>query len=372
MKKVFGLLGITALLLSSCKDDDGMGQTSFIESPRFYINATVDGLPLNLRAGESGYQMYTSYEVQDSVLKMKGILAVDTPQLKRALCIVIRGSEIIANSSSPDPGTALQQGPLPYSDPSGSTVQPGYYDYFFAADTINGHIPLMWKTPNSSYYGDSCSLIGINQENYNSFSVEMQSQGPLSCTPSVKHTIYTGQSDKAQVYILKSTNSELQAEVQSRIGNVKNVNWQIAGQNAGSGTMVNHSVIGFQPGYRVKAEIEFESGGIEIIEKVVLPGSPTCDINIDYRKQGHRVPNAHNLATVELQYFDQNGKMYSSAYPNAQGYFEIESLGEYLDAAASSHKHKRFSFLGDAILKSADGSTLQVNNIFGSFAVAYP
>ena len=52
--------------------------------------------------------------------------------------------------------------------------------------------------------------------------------------------------------------------------------------------------------------------------------------------------------------------------------WEWTSFGEYLDAAASSHKHKRFSFLGDAILKSADGSTLQVNNIFGSFAVAYP
>jgi len=370
MKKVV-LFFTLFTALSACKDDDGLSQSTFTESPRFYINSTLDGLPLNLAAGEDGYQMYTSYQMEDSVLVMSGTLAADSPSFKKALLIKLRGSELIGPGDQPSPGTIFNSGALALKDPSGATVLPGHFDYHFFADTINGHIPLMWNAPFSSYYGDSCSLYGLDINEHQSFSIEMSSTGPLTCTPSVKHTIETGAECKAQIHVLKSTSSELQVEVQERIGRINNVNWQIAGQNVGRGSSLVYSVVGFQPGYRVKAFVEFESGCTEVIEKVVLPGTPNCDINIDYRMEGHRESNPHNLATVELVYFDETGKAYSSAYPNAQGAFTIESISDYLEVNAS-HNHQRFSFSGQAVLKSADGSSLQLNNIFGIFAVARP
>ncbi len=370
MKKVFLFVSFLFLVLG-CREDDGVGQSSFVESPRFYVNATVNGLPLNLVAGEESYRMFTSYELKDSVLEMYGALATDSPAYRKALVLKLRGSDILDPQSIPHPGNLFKPGPVPLMDPSGATVLPDYFDYHFFADTVNGHIPLVWIAPSSSYYGDSCSIVGLNGQQNPTFSIEMRSTGPLTCTPSVKHIIETGGQCKAQVHVLKSTSSELKVEAQARVGRISSVNWQIAGQNAGQGNSLQYSVVGFQTGFKVRAEIQFESGCTEIIEKIILPGSPICDINIDYRKEGHRVTNPHNLSTVEIQYFDEDGKMYSSAYPGTQGGFAIESTNDYNDVN-SNHKHKRFSFSGQAILKSADGTSLQLNNVFGSFAVAHP
>lgn len=373
MKKVFPLFSILAMLIiTSCKEDEGLSQSSFSESPRFYVNATVNGLPLNLTAGELGYQMYTNFDIIDSVLVMHGTLAADTPQVKNALRLSIRGAELVHTASQAQAGNVFNTGPLPWQDPTGLTVLPGHYDYVFTADTVNGHIPLVWNSPASnSYYGDSCRVMGINSKMHNTFTVEMQSAGPLSCTPSVKHTIRTGQQSKAQIHVHNNSNSGIRAEAQTRIGRIQNVSWEVDGQAAGQGLILNYSTVGFTVSYTVKATINFENGDQEIIEKVILPGGPACDLNIDYSFQGHKIENPHNLKTIELQYFDENGKLYSSSYPNAIGNFVIESISDYNDEA-SEHKHQRFSFSGHAILKNADGSTLEVSNIFGSFAVAHP
>ena len=371
MKKVVSYFFLLGLIALGCKEDDGPTMSSYSESPRFYVNASLNGLPLSLVAGEQGYQIYTSFKTVDSVLEMKGIIARDTADLRNALVLTIKGSDLISPLSTPHPGTVFNLGPLSLSDPSGMTILPDHFDYHFFADTVNGHIPLQWTAPNRSYYGDSCSIMGLNSLTKPIFNIEMSSIGPLTCTPSVKHTIQTGGDCKAQVHVLKSTSSELEVEAQARVGVIKKVQWQVAGQNVGQGNRLSYSVVGFQAGYRVKGEIEFESGCKETIEKVILPGSPTCDINIDYRKEVHRQLNPHNLATVELQYFDADGKRYSTAYTNTQGRFNIESINDYHDAN-SQYNHQRFSFSGEAILKSPDGSNLQLNNIFGSFAVAHP
>lgn len=371
MKKVSLFSLAFALLFSACKEDDGLSQTSYMESPRFYVNATINGLPLSLKAGEDGYQMFTDYRVVDSVLNMYGVLAADSPAYRDAFKITLRGSDLIQSPSHIQSGNIFETGNISLYDPSGRTTLPGFFDYFFTADSVNGHIPLQWKTPTSNYYGDSCNLIGLNAYSHEDFTVEMQSAGPLSCTPLVRHTIRTGQDSKAQLYIVKNSNSELQAEAQARIGRIHKVTWYLDGQNAGIGQYLQYNTVGFSASFQVKAVIEFEDGGLEIIEKVVLPGGSACDINVDYTKKAHRVDNPHNLRTVELEYYDANGKLFTSAYPNSIGNFEIESVGDYNDAS-SSYRHQRFSFSGNMILKSSDGSTLEVNNIFGSFTVAQP
>lgn len=371
MKKVSLFFLALALLSSACKEDDGPSQTVFMESPRFYVNANINGLPLSLKAGEDGYQMFTDYRVVDSVLYMCGVLAADSPAYRNAFKITLRGSEIINSPSQLASGNIFETGPISLYDPSGKTTLAGYYDYFFTADSVNGHIPLRWNTPSNNYYGDSCQLIGLNAHNQPNFSIEMLSAGPLSCTPLVRHTIRTGQDAKAQLYIVKNSNSELRAEAQARIGRIKKVSWSIDGQNAGAGEFLQYNTVGFSASFQVKAVVEFEDGGVEIIEKVVLPGGSACDINIDYSKKVHRVENPHNLRTVEIEYYDNNGKLFTSAYPNCIGNFEVESVGDYNDAS-SSHRHQRFSFSGNMILKNSDGSTLEVNNIFGSYTVAQP
>jgi hypothetical protein len=372
-KKVLALGGLF-LMFSGCKEDSSLNQAVYSETPRFYVNASLNGLPINMKAGEDGYQMYTSYEVKDSVLHMHGILAADSPYYREALMIDIHGSNIVLDAQNASAGNALQTGPIALSDLRGFTKQPNTYDYFFFADSASSHIPLQWITPDSTYYADSCAIWAINGLISPNFNVEMKSSAGLSCTPSVKHTIETGQECKAQIKVISSSSSELKAQIQSRIGRISSVNWLLNNQSVGGGLSIDYNFVGFQTSIKLKAVVRFQSGCTEVIEKTILVGGSNCDINIDYRQEEHRVANPNNLETVEIRYFDETGKMFSSKYANSQGSFIIESIGNYDDHSISTgtKKHQRFSFSGEAILKSADGSTLQLNSVFGSFAVAHP
>ena len=85
--------------------------------------------------------------------------------------------------------------------------------------------------------------------------------------------------------------------------------------------------------HKIKAEITFQAGCKEVIEKTILPGTVNCDLNITYQRTASRENNPHNLNTVEVIYFDENGKAYSSLYANSTGEFTIESVNNYVEGA---------------------------------------
>mgnify|MGYP000545477702 CR=1 FL=1 len=371
MRRTNVVWAVLILLLWSCSKEAGVEENHYSDQPLFYLNAVVDGLPISLKAGENQYQMYTGYTLQDSVLHMQGVLASDSPNFRNAFYIDLRAAELVANLNQLTASRTFTEGPLPLADPSGLVVKPDHYDYRFFADNVNGHIPTMWAIEDTSYYGDSCALLGLDATSKTHIEVVMTSTGPLSCTPSVKHIIKTHQDCKGELHILQNSNSGLIAEARARLGKLRKVDWYLGGQKVSSGLNFNYSPLVYQPSYLIRAELEFESGCTESIEKLVLPGGSTCDINIDYLKTKHRVANPHNLKTVEIRYYDAQGKMYSSWYPKAEGSFSIESYNSYHDAN-SSQPHQRFSFSGEAILKSADGASIKLNSIFGIFALAHP
>ncbi len=187
----------------------------------------------------------------------------------------------------------------------------------------------------------------------------------------MKHTINTESECKAKVEVIQSSGTQLKAKAIARLGKIASVDWFMGSQKIASGINLNYQASGHYVNYNLKAVVKFESGCQETIEKVIMAGGTDCDINMNYRRVKHRVSNPHNLRTVEIRYYDAEGKMYSSWYPNSQGRFNIEALSGYRDAN-SVYDHHRFSFSGEAILKSSDGSSVQLNNIFGIFALAHP
>lgn len=364
------------MIASACTKDTSLDQAEYSDNPLFYFSGSVNGLPVNVQAGKDGYAMYTHYFLKDSVLHMESILAADSPAYREAFKIDIHGGELSNSISNTNYSSSLINGPIALADASGYPRRPHVYDYFFTSDSINGETPLQWGTPHGSYYGDSCSILEVNALEQKSFKVEMQSAGPLSCTPFVAHTIQTQGDCKAEMHILKSTNSVLIAEARNRVGNIKSIQWSVNDQNVGTGLNLSYDVVGFSAGYRLKARIDFESGCIETIEKVILSGSSQCDINLSYQKLAHRDYNPHNLATVSVSYFDANGKEYHSSYAYNTGHFGIEAIANYNEMNTANtpthNSHMRYSFSGDLVLKSADGSSVQLDNIFGIFAVEHP
>lgn len=359
------------LALWGCGKDAGVDENRYSDQPLFYLNAVVDGLPTSIKAGQNQYQMYTGYALQDSVLHMQGVLATDSPNFRNAFYIDLRGADLLQSLSQATASRTFTEGPIPLADPTGFVKQPNHFDFRFFADNVNGHVPTMWMVADTSYYGDSCSILGLDVSVKQQIQVEMTSAGPLSCTPSVRHTINTREDCKGELHILENSNGSLRAEAKARVGRLKKVDWFLGGQKISSGLNFSYSPPAFQLSYLIRVELEFESGCTETIEKLVLQGGAACDINIDYLKTPHRLSNPHNLKTVEIRYYDSQGKMYSSWYPNVQGSFSIESYNTYQDRT-SNYEHQRFSFSGNAILKSADGSSVELNSIFGIFALAHP
>jgi hypothetical protein len=328
MKKArVSLLGIV-LVFTACNKDTDLDQAEYSDNPIFYISGSVNGLPVNNQAGKDGYAMYTHYFVEDSVLHMESILAADSPNFREAFKIDIHGASLSPIPINTGYFSSLTNGPIPLADASGHPRRPHVYDYYFTSDTLNEDSPLQWTTPDSSYFGDSCSFLEVNALQTVNFKVEMTSAGPLSCTPLVAHTIQSQGDCKAEVNILKSTNSELVAEARNRVGTIQSIQWFVNDQSVGTSRSLNYSVVGFSPGYRLKAKIFFASGCIEIIEKVILSGSSQCDININYQKQPRRDYNPHNLGTVVITYFDAQGKEYTSDYAYNTGHFSIEAIAD--------------------------------------------
>jgi|GEM_PF-1572305 len=376
MKKAMTSLVGVILVLTACNKDSDLDQAEYSDNPIFYISGSVNGLPVNKEAGKDGYAMHTHYFMEDSVLHMESILAADSPAFREAFKIDIHGGSLSTDPTNTGYLSSLINGPIALADASGYPRKPYVFDYYFTSDTLNEESPLHWTTPDSTYYGDSCSFLEVNALQTASFKVEMSSAGPLSCTPLVVHTIQSQGDCKAEVHILKSTNSELRAEARNRVGSISSIQWFVNDQRVGTDLNLNYSVVGFSPGYRLKAKIFFASGCTETIEKVILSGSPQCDINLNYQKLPHRDYNPDNLGTVTVSYFDSKGKEYNSNYANNTGHFNIQAIARYNDplgqAQNSEENHMRYTFSGDLVLKSSDGSTVQLNNVFGIFAVEYP
>jgi hypothetical protein len=374
-KALIAWLGLV-FLTTACNKDSSLDQVEYSDNPLFYVSGSVNGLPINLQAGKDGYALFTHYYMHDSVLHMESILSADGAAHRDAFKIDIHGAQISNEIAATNYASSLINGPVSLADPSGYPRLPHVYDYYFSSDSSNNDILLLWNTPDSSYYGDSCSYLEVNALLNPSFKVEMLSVGPLSCTPYVAHTIQSQSSCKAEMHILKSTNSELKAEARARVGSIRSIQWSVNNQNVGGGLVLDYDVLAFSPGYKLKANILFDNGCTELIEKIILTGSSQCDVNLSYQKRPHRYYNPNNLATVTVSYFNTDGKEYRSDYANNVGDFSIEAIASYSESAQTANttneNHKRFTFSGDLILKSADGSSLTLDNIFGIFAVEHP
>jgi hypothetical protein len=363
------LLGL--LSFAGCKEDDnGESGTSYTDNYRFYVDALVDGLPLRINAGENDYAMYTSYQLQDSLLLMHGLLAQDSQDIRNALQIFFRSAELGSQYRDFDPLGTLQNGKVAVADGSGHTQVPQHFDFDFFPDTVLGNQAFYWSVQDSSYHADTCRVIGLNADLENHLDVSLNSPDPANCPINITKGISTLNTCKAEVRLGQFGN-DLALVVEPRIGSISAVRWFRGGQPIGNGTsfILPANLVGQIA--EIKAEIDFASGCTEAITKEMLISPAACDVSINYRKKPHLSYNPHNLNTVEIVYYDQNGKRFTSLYPNTEGDFELMNTASYQDPNSGYH-HQQFNFSGELLLRSRDGSTKSISKLFGSFAVAHP
>lgn len=361
-------------LLAGCKKDDAGTQNlnHYQDEFRFYTNAKINGLPVNFNAGEEDYALETDYTISDSILIMEGELAqVGKPQ-QSALILKIRGSERITKPEDFRVEQSLRPGLYAYRDRSGKKIVPGMYELEFFGDTTYAPINFDWSFPDGSRsYVKNPASRTVNVDDYEPYIVSMTTDYS-GCESRVAHAINLEDDCDATFEITKLTNTECGIKVIAKNGTIKEVNWALDGSEVSPDFygVIHDSYYGGN--HTLTAEINFENGCQKIVERE-FDGSAAqpCFTDFWYKKSNITVHDLQQLGAVELIYYDENGKMYSSYYSSVEGSFKIVSLSPYLENDLGQ-KTTRFFFEAEAILKNSDGSSVELTECFGSFALAHP
>lgn len=370
MLKKIVLLVFAFALLHSCSKDDQQAEGIYTDSYRFYLYATVNGKAMNANAGELGYVMHSNYALQDSVLHMYGQLSRDSAEPREAVEIRLRSDQLMTPGSL-SAGNTFSAGPVALADPTGQVRKPQIFDYVFRPDSSNGHQILNWNYNGQTYYGDSLRINDINIVNTPILNLTMTNSGVFSCVPMVKQSIPTSGMCAAKLKV-EATLSKLNAEIAVGKGVFQSADWWVNGSSVSGGLKLSDMGINGTLPIKVKAKVHFEGGCTVEIEKTIIPGRNGCDLNITYQRIPERQPNPHNLHTAEIIYYDAAGKAYTSFYPKNSGVFKLESVSDYEENGNSSMLHKRIMFSGSGTLRAADGSEVEIENLYGSYAIAHP
>lgn len=360
-------------LVSGCSKDglDSSSGGSYQDEYRFYATAKVNGLPMELNAGESDYGLETDYTVEDSVVIMTGALAkVNTP-LQNALILKVRGNEKLISENDFKVHKALRPGLYAYRDKSGLRVVPGSYELQFKGDTSLAPLQYIWAFED----GSSSSLqnppaINVATGDFDPFMVKLKTDY-YGCESVVTHWVNLQSNCDATIEISQITNYGFDVSAVSRNGNILKVDWWFDGYEVSpsfAGT-ISANVYGT---HTLRAEMYFEEGCTKIVErKFDASQSTSCFTDFSYEKKKSTVHDTRQFGAVELEYYNENGKKFTSFYSGSDGNFEIVTLSPYQENE-KGHKTTRFFFEANAILKNEDGTSVELTECFGSFAVSHP
>lgn len=373
MKKLWNLTGVVliGLALSSCSKDEETS-TSYTEDYRFFLQAEINGQPLELKAGTHEYYLETGYQLEDDVLLSWGTLAPEGNTPGEALKIIYRGPELLQYVSQFNPDSSLSAGPVSFRDASSYRNQAGHYKLHLSIDSNVSISNPTWTLPDGSVLQNQISpTVSVNSANYPVFPIQLSMSGP-GCQSSITHHVDMYDDCKASFDVYSFGTSVLRFVPKVNMSLIHNINWFIDNQ-AVELESDNTLPISLQntTSLNLRAEFTFNDGCEKTVEREFFPQNDYCLPEFSAYKTAVKVHDEHQLGTVELIYFDKNGEAYTSFYEHVVGQFRVLATTAYQENDAGQHT-TRFFFETDVMLKNASGDTLRLKDAYGSFAVAHP
>ncbi len=371
MKKIL-LPALLVALTWACKKEIP-DATSYSEDYEFQVSGSISGVPFDFKAGEEDYYLETSYSFEDSVVEMKGHLAPEGTPYKNAFEIIIRSKESIATLSQFNVNENFEAGSVALRDASGFMINDDRYIISLFCDSLNQYEKLKWIFPDGTYSHSLSVEKAISAQANPVYPVLLETTGIYNCTSRVKHYINIAEDCDATFDILILANFQVQLSLQSRNGIIEDVKWFHNGNAVIPDSLFNIIPLGLtgEP-HKITAEVTFESGCKKIITRTVGANfANNCITDFTYTKEKERTFDPRQLATVEVIYYDGAGKAYSTYYPDVIGEFEMLSSVPYKNNEDGMPTRK-FTFKTEAVLKSTNGSVLELGPTSGSFAVAHP
>lgn len=366
--KIFALL----LIVSSCSKDEKSPASSFTEEYRFFVKGQINGLPFEYNAGEDDYFLATDYFIEDSVVIMEGRLYRESDPGRNAITIRLRGKKGAAYANTFVVEDNIAASPYPFRDVTGYRTQTGKYLISFYGEVTTGSMSYYWSFPDNTSSTDPSIEKTIEVDENDPYPVTLYTSKASGCNSEVTHYVnLEGDCDATFEMELPVVGSVIKTEVISRIGTIAEVDWLLDGTPVTP--LLGEIDLATVPGAEVlSCIVKFEDGCTKRIDRnLAVTVQNACVTDFWYTKEKPTMYDPHQYSTVEIEYLDENGKKFTSHYSRVEGDFKITSASEFRENE-EGQKTVRFFMETDVILKNTDGSTIELKNGFGSFAVAHP
>ncbi len=373
MKQLKRIVLITFVAAAfACSKDDGMENSVYNDAPTFYVSGLLDGDTIGFTAGEQNYALTTDFVLDtDSVLTLRGKLGPADGTPGPSLSIWLRtGIQGISDFSALNVSDEVNERSYALSSTTQQSAIPGEY-LVSLFSTSNLATSYQWKLPEGIFLGNaaSFSIRGFTEELPISLRCEY-----TDCSSEITHYLHPTLDCDATFNLTWLTDNRVMPTVVSRETYTPvQVDWYLNDEQVEiplSGLLLGS----YGEEQTLRAEMTFADGCRKKVSRAVkpVPGlAQNCSAEFIYNIQQLTTQNPEQLHTVELIYTDENGKRFTSLHDRLGGQFEIHSTAEY-KRNATGWPTKRFTFSANATLLANDGSTIQLNRLFGHFAVAYP
>lgn len=395
MKKILIYISLIVFAVGGCKKIDLDEVPS--GDPVFTTNATLDGVQLNLVAGDDNFYMFSEFSNDTfDVYTMTGRFAKDADcqtDCEESLSFSIRSNYATPGSLPFDISQALEVNSNNnyYSNSIDSSFISGYsYDFTgFLLDTLGGTIPTSYdweiSIPNQSpqyFSGNELDFPFFGTED---LEVQLSVTTNLTCTSYYRSTISNGQNSFCGFSIEPGIDS-IGAIILNMISNNQQVNFDsifwngspsgstfviAPGSLNGNLFIVNATDTGINCNTELGICIEPLNPN-QVIESFSFP---QFELQVSPKDSIVIIGGGEQLAAVTIEYEDATG-IYSSEFAdnssaNSNSTFTITKIENYEDNEIGE-KTKKLTITYNCILgKEGSGET---KNIVGSaeIAVAYP
>lgn len=360
------------ILAASCAKDSPKDEATYIDDFRFYVKANVDGLPIEFYAGEKEYFLETQYWMEDSVPVLSGTLSSYNSMYNGSVVLRIRGAEALAGPAEFQVQNTLRPTAYPYRDQSNFKAEAGYYELQFYGDTLTSPSTYFWEFENGQTTTDQNPVVQVHATDYPTFRTKLTTTTSGSCQSAVTHYVNLAQDCDAGIEISGISAYSVKVKVNARVGTVNNVKWYLDGNEVAPDFLGVLNVGSLAGPHSLRAEIKFAGGCEKVIVREIrdLPDL-YCISDFWYEKTEVKTFDPKQLGTVELEYYDKDGKKFTTYYNDVDGDFKIVSLSPYKEND-QGQRTTRFFFEANAVLRNSDGSSVSLTECFGSFAVAHP
>ncbi len=362
---------VLIIFFSSCKKEEL--QPVIEGTPEFFISGTIGARDVNIVAGDEDYYMYSSYKSSNSSVGQY------IGELKTEGCA----------ANCPESFVLIY-----------TAEQPNVEEIASEAVLKTG-----FKSFTNEHAGNEVEVSFNPEESYTSKAVEVDynwdfGDGTTSTEKNPKH-IYTGDKEYYDVKLKVKTSKGCESEIKNRVYTNSSVNTDFRITQSNQSLALKPEVEDvapqnylweFEDGFTASTPyVDYQSNPEKGIEKICLTITDSegnrsqrcknlvlkeeyafCAANYVFNSGSRIDPNGElQLGTVYIKYTDPSGVEYYSQPNSTNGNaFEVTAVHEY-DANENGLPTKKIDFSTNTTLESIDGKTISIENLTGSFAVAY-